>query len=608
MTKEQREELSEIESLYNRFLKATQAKNSRVIGDLFKELALREDILKAWVEASFMFNEEELAYIKNLQDRVDNTMKPYFDTLVKKACTDFVKFFADLNRGANGIAIKLTPTQLQFVYFLLDRVIRKADIKDLYTIVCSRGFGKSFLVAGVATFLFFNWDKYLVKELRYFDFQIAIVTEMEKHLTSTRTNCKKNIINLIASDGYGNYKVKRNNDEMLEVYRDEKPFATIYFRLSSVSTEGLHVNVSLVDEAKFIERSCFDTSILPILNGRSGSMFMISSADENYTYFQEIHEKNLEVFEGKGRKNFFITDLDTLCKERPSYLIAVQRAERQLGRDSIAFKTQYMNMFLAKKSSSFFNVQEAHRRGLLQPTSDFFAYTNPVVFGIDFATTGSDSSLLTIKSVEGYGGSNRTTRTIDVICLNPTRTENVLSQLRNIYDYIKMYRPKSIALDTTGLGNGADKMLIELMFNDEMIDELPIYYKYVFPVVFSKTKKNEVLNLYHQRLEEGLEIFPLIDEGLIKNLDDMKRMYLNSYRNYYSLDYMSIKLLYEHHIFVKDIIKDEETMTEKIIWGNKMGSGYHDDTIYSSALASYALHMFPDLGIEEVTNTMYITH
>lgn len=341
---------------------------------------------------------------------------------------------------------------------------------------------------------------------------------------------------------------------------------------------------------------------------------MMSSASATRCFFQDICEKNYkneidnETYASKslnwGDKGFeivsttlFVRHFKSMISENYNYVSGVESMLNSCNGDENApeFLSQYHNIFSNKVASDFYNIPLLIERGIFNPIEKY-KYINNVKYvllaGVDCASSGEDASTLTIKAFENKIGIDRDSWIIEKICLNPNRDpigESIYEQMKIVARYIIDYKISGVAIDITGIGSGAHGYLEQHLKNMRADG---FNYKYIMPVYFAPKLRHDILENYHNRIQSAKENFGKLP---FTEIDDewMKKQYFTSYFKYSPID-MDIKFCFEHYSFAR-IEETNEKGDKKITYTTAGSRKIHDDTVFSSALASYLIIEYPNI-------------
>jgi len=565
-----------------------------------KTLSKKENEIKAVLSFDEDYATHEITYCENLKLKVEYILDPVFEKIIDSAFKHYIQWFEDVN-NFDDKGISLTPTQMKMVYWMMYKIIRKKSMDDIYTVVMPRGGGKSFIIASLAVFFSYFHNEYCInkKDDKY---SILITSPSDNNLSQFLSYIR-DFVDKANQRTTTNISVSRNNDELIRLKNNDILFSEIYFRLAGKTAkniEGVHVDLLLGDEFKMVEKASWDTSILPCLNGKNGLPVCISSTDEFYTFFQSLCEENIRLENIDGEKRHFQGNVTKLAKERPEYALSVSRAKKQLGEHSIAYRTQYGCEFIGKKKQGFFNYEALDDIGVFKNyynNIDLFL-NNPkyvLILGWDYAPI-HDNSMLTIKALEEESGTLRKLHFVRQVVLNQSRDvqiDTIKEQVRRTIDVIKEYNIQAIALDATGAGANLRNILIDELLEREDVD---IDFNKIIEVKFCLQNRIDILDNYSNRLNSGVEILFEIPE-YIRNSENLKRMY-NYVENNFDDESEVIRFLYEHNRFnrTSEILKSGK---KNIIYKQAAEYKLKDDTIFSSALATHLLTLFPKLSYIE---------
>ena len=603
LSKEFKENLKQLSTLVTQFYETPEPAKIGVIRQLARD---RETICAIYVEQDTkrkstgidVYTKEEMLMISEIDDRIMRILTPIFDKLIKSCINDFNKWMKEVN------CLSPYMYQLQTVHQLIKIVITRSRPDIIYTLLISRGGGKSFSLSGFSSFFQTHWDKYILHNKNQ-DYGIAISTYVDKQLDEFRKNVKGNLANHFNYyKGNTNLKIILNNPDEIVIYKNGRPYSKCMFRIATSSMESVHADLLLADEAKFYPRSNLLTSVIPCVGGRTGIKILISSAHEYYSEFQGIVERNIRDYKKDGIVRHIEFHWEKMTKYNPSYLMTVMSALSAVdgNRNDPNFATQYDNKFLSKGGSSFFNMQYMKDIGSALEYNPLI-YMNDnytIVGGWDIAVTG-DNSLLTFKAIPNGVGENRKSFLIAQILMNQSKSEAVditPKQVPRIVELMALYNCKAIVVDCTGLGNGADILLKEEVrrsldsFKQGFDESNIIGFKY------GEKNKVDLLDFYLNRLKGGMEVLPLVHDFTQIDADDSyseavyKQMYNLGGDELYP---QMVRFYVEHKHFNKKVEFNEYTKATKTIYVQANYKWLHDDTIMSSAKASWCLRLFPHL-------------
>lgn len=252
------------------------------------------------------------------------------------------------------------------------------------------------------------------------DYVILITAPFDKQLASFK-NYIGDLIDVskgigIISDSYkisseSNLVQTRRNDSEININRDNgAKYGIIYYRLGANSAEGIHSNVAICDESKFLTKQSIQTNLLPCVGGRNGVFVMLSSAHDKWSQYQDYVELNMQkdlddahtlntrcirsgsMEDGNlcfnGRR-LFVQHWSQMIKYNNLYAMTVQRALSAVdnNRNEESFATQYDNKFLSIKSASFFDINALKKDGQVFKHYDINKYINNtnycIIAGVD---------------------------------------------------------------------------------------------------------------------------------------------------------------------------------------------------------------------------------
>ena len=345
---------------------------------------------------------------------------------------------------------------------------------------------------------------------------------------------------------------------------------------------------------------------------------MLSSAHDKWSAFQDFVDKNMlsdrEDNEDKGTRciitgstetknlcfngrRHFQQHWDRMIDHNDEYAMTIDRALESVSqnREDPSFATQYDNLFLSKKSSSFFDLNELKELGIFKYYNPHEFINNPkyvIVAGWDIAVTG-DVSDLTIKAIENGFGLDRKSHLLFRMVMNPSKSkqsDSVYNQIVPLLKWLKIYGVSAIAIDESGVGKSAGNYLSERM-RSEMYTKL--FENNIFSIVFNNKNRFEILENYYNRLQSGLEIMPIIPESWY-NDETLRNIYIANKDNL-GEEACWIRFVHEHVRFGRTEILNERTNMMTVDFRQTNERYIHDDSLFGSALASACLLLNPNV-------------
>lgn len=573
---------------------------------IYKKIAMeREVICAAYVTQETMqqsgikhYTEEEMNEVKSVDQIAMQIMEPVYDRLSKQMLKDAIKWISKVS-GLNPYMY-----QKQTVYQVIRMMVYRSRPDIIYTLLISRGGGKTFSLSWLAAFTLLYWDRYIY-HVKNMDYGIAVSTAVDKQLAEFKKNIRGHIETFFKMFGDSvDLSISAKNAEEIIIYKDGKPYSKCIFRIASPSMESVHVDLLLGDEAKFYSRQNLFKSVLPCVGGRTGIKVLISSADEYYCEFQRLVESNIKEYKKDNIIRHIEFHWENMIQYNPSYQITVMSQLKAVGgnRNDPTFATQYDNKFLSSGGSDFFDISTMLKCGYIkkwnpQPLMHSSKYV--CIAGWDIGVTG-DNSILTFKLAPNGQGESRDLILIASIVMNISKLEIrdiVAKQIPRIIETMIYFNCKAIMVDTSGLGNGADILLKEGIIKKihEFRDGFDI--SNVIGVKYSESSKVEMFNNYMNRLKAGLEILPHIQdiERLITDDNYCEVLYKQMYNvgGFDDLLPQMVRFYIEHKFFSKKIEYNEKTGASKIRYVQAPLAWLHDDTLNSSALCSQVLRERP---------------
>ncbi len=622
LSTKQLQELRDIEDLIVRI------QTNEDVDEEIRMLSVKHKVTKAYMTDVMrnMLSEEDYLKIETLNSKIWNILEPVYEKLTNMALVHMHQWYKRLKISSGELDPNMYEYQLELANWLLGAIIKNELNDSIYTLVVSRGSGKTYTLSIVGAFLLLHWDSYILHNVST-DYVICVTAPQDDQLASFR-----NYINefIDVSCGIGMVAEKESETSELDLVRIRKnvkeigvnrengaKFGTIYFRLGASSVEGIHANLTLNDESKFLKKKDIETSILPTVGGRSGSMVMLSSAHNKWSQFQEYVKKNKKddisdhaeygtrlIKTGSettrnlcfnGRRHFE-QHWERMIQHNSTYAQTVNRALNITGREDESFATQYDNLFLADKTSSFYDIETLKNLGAFVH-KDFYSYVNNanyvIIAGFDPAVT-DDNSSFTMKALDnGYGVSRKSVTLLNMV-LNTSRDktiDSIYNQCKTVADLVKIYNISALSVDESGVGKSACDYIMENLKRDRYTKLLA---KNLIPVVFNQHTRIDCLEFYYKRIQAGLENFALQYDEKWNNEDEMAIKYVKL-KDDFSDKACWFRFVFEHSKFARNEIMDEKAGMTKITFEQSYESFLHDDTIFSSSLASYCLNKNPSV-------------
>lgn len=619
----ERVQLLEIESIVERIMSSDDADED------IKILSSKHNIVKSYMTNIRMDNmkQEDVDYVREVNEKVWNVLDPVYDALIAMGKEHMNQWYKRVKVLSGAIDPKLYDYQEDLAEYLLEAIIRNELTDTIYTLLLSRGSGKTYTLSVVGAFVTLFHSSYILHNSST-DFVMIISAPTQKQLSSFYDNisdflsiCRANLIisaKQTDSSELGLVQVKDNTNEVQIHTNTGARYATIFYRIGADSIEGLHCNLLLSDESKFLSKRAITQNMLPTTTTRGGVFLMLSSASDKYCEFQEYCKKNKELdiedheeYGAKLRKlgsdetknlyfygrRHYQNHWEYMVRSDPKYMTAISTHLSAVNgnRDDVSFATQRDNLFLSRKSSSFFDINELEEINIFKRYNAMDYLNNPryiLVAGWDIAVTG-DISDLTIKAIDNGYGLDRKSTLIARFVINTTKSkqsDSVYNQIPTIMRYIKAYKISAIAIDESGVGKSAGDYLKEEIRKDRTctLDEYN-----VFSVVIGRKNRLEMLEFYYNRIQSGMEIFPPIPDHL-RSEDSQRHAYIDS-NGKYDEDSCYARFIHEHTKFGRIELEDESTKLIKIEYRQSNERYLHDDSIFGSGLASYCLILNPNI-------------
>lgn len=223
------------------------------INENIKLLAIRHNVTKSYLQdlRKPFLHEKDLKYIEDLNNRIWAILEPVYDNLSQLALEHMHQWYKRVRKASGEVDPKLYQYQLDLCYWLLSAIIKNELPDALYTLLVSRGSGKTHSLSVVGTFLLLNWETYVLHNSST-DWVLIVTAPQDAQLSSF-----KNYINELidVSKGIGiisdSYKISsemnlvqtKRNDTEININRDNgSKYGIVYFRLGSKQVESLHGN------------------------------------------------------------------------------------------------------------------------------------------------------------------------------------------------------------------------------------------------------------------------------------------------------------------------------------------------------------------------------
>lgn len=636
-------DLSEIQHLINKYRSLENTKENQLHrNELIKMIAVRHVTTKGYMtpEVQKFLHPEHIELVRDLNTKIWGILKPVYDGLTNMAVEHCEKWFISLMKKKGLPNPKMYGYQKDLAGWLLSAIIKHELPEAIYTLVISRGSGKTYTLAIVGFFLMLFHDKYIIHN--GFGDYVEICTAPQEEQIQSFIKYFHEFLDLCTTREDISYVAQKESDEstlgLYIKYKSVKRIelmkttggshSTVFFSLGSKSIESKHGQLLLSDESKFLSKKVIHGSMLPTMGNRMGIFVELSSAHDEWSEFQNQVEQNIAMdkkdhdeFNTKclystwGDKELDINAVDKvktfngrrhfeqhwedMIMQNPGYATAVARELQAVGnnRDDREFATMYDNKFLSRKTSSFFDINDLSKEMPKIFESEHVSryINNPnyvIISGWDIGVTG-DSSVLTIKALESGFGENRKTKLLYLYLMNPDfdkKRDSVLRQCERVCKLIKIHNIQALTIDESGVGKSAKNYIVDILTHESYYDLMEDKIK---DLVITIANRGQLLEYYYKRIQSGLEIFQHIPKQWFEE-DYLKRSYMNCVKSA-KPDDMWVKFVHEHVKFTRAVIKDEKTGMTKLSFLQSEENYLHDDNPLSSALCSWNIYEYPDI-------------
>ena len=247
ISEEERKQLSQIECIIN------DIKCGVNVNENIKLLSIRHNVTKSYLQdiRKPFIDDEDMKYIEDLNMRVWTLLEPIYDNLSLMALEHMHQWYKRVKKSSGEIDPKMYKYQLDLAFWLLSAIIKNELPDALYTLLVSRGSGKTWTLSVVGAFLTLYHETYILHNASS-DYVLIVTAPQDVQLSSF-----KNYIGqlLDVSKGIGiisdSYKISSEsnlvqtvrNDSEININKDNgASHSKIYFRLGSKQVESLHGN------------------------------------------------------------------------------------------------------------------------------------------------------------------------------------------------------------------------------------------------------------------------------------------------------------------------------------------------------------------------------
>lgn len=367
--------------------------------------------------------------------------------------------------------IKLTPTQ----HIIAREFGRCSDSKD----VCSRGYGKTFLIALCAFAMCCLYPGTIVYVCSGTAQQATLVFGKLKELVDSNPNMAA--------------ELKSNGARSLVQLSKDK--GSCYFKNGSYMTSsalesarGLRAKIVIIDEALMLSQEDIDAIVKPLANFRrtisrtynfkdydSKFVAITSACEKNNTFYEDFKRVVREM--AQGNTGAFACALSYEAAIGDGITDEKFFMEEKARMSSQVFDMEYGSIFVgAMENSAFpYSLTEPCRTleyiELAQPKNSKSRY----VIGVDIATSaakGSDNTIISvIKFTERNDGSFMK-KIVYIRSMNGKGLDVLANEIRKIY-HKRFPNAERIVYDARGVGDAFSKFFIDPWLDVETGKEYP---------------------------------------------------------------------------------------------------------------------------------------
>lgn len=279
---------------------------------------------------------------------------------------------------------------------------------------------------------------------------------------------------------------------------------------SGDNIRGMTATILILEEAAFIKDVIVNQVLMPMVAATDGKVIKISTPF-GMNHFYKSYESN--------EWNSHIVTYKDPIKIGHFTEEFIQEQKRQIGEQSLEFRTEYGAEFIADQDNYFgFEliekcIYDVHTLFAPEPEKSYY-------LGLDVARYGSDSTVLTIIE---KGADNIPHKVVNLREINKASLDEVIE---DVYSLQQVWKFKKIYVDETGLGAGVLDLLKKRM--GEQSKSIPTSSKIqytsrdiVVGVTFTIKSKLDIYSHLKVLMEQGRMLFPN-NKRLIFQLRDFK--------------------------------------------------------------------------------------
>jgi len=367
--------------------------------------------------------------------------------------------------------IKLTPSQ--------KIIVRQFGRCDDMSVVCSRGYGKTFVIALAAFAMCCLWPGTTVMVCSATAQQATLVNGKIKDLVERNENMRKEL----TRNGARSYVRISKNDSLCEFKNGSRIQSQA---LSSV--RGTRAKIIVIDEALLLNLEDLEAALQPCRNTRrqnvnfygaldfTSKSIKITSASPKANEFYGDFRRILADF-GNGRDKSFACSLsyETAIAEGLGDAEYFESERRRV--PSATFDMEYGSIFVGGSSNSVFPMdltdtcRNLYKIELLQPKNGKGRY----VIGVDIATSSAKGSDHTVVSVVKFTEKPDYTYSKKLVWMRSYEglpLDKLAEEVREIY-HVRFPNAEKIVYDARGVGNAFARFFLDSWIDPQSGKEYP---------------------------------------------------------------------------------------------------------------------------------------
>lgn len=355
--------------------------------------------------------------------------------------------------------IKLTHTQ-----HIIAREFGRCD--DMKT-VCSRGYGKTFLISLCAFAICCLYPGTIVAVCSGTAAQATLVFGKIKMLAEQN----KNIANELSSNG-ARTLVQLSKDKGKCSFKNGSTMES--FALDSM--RGLRAKIIIVDEALEMDQEALDAIVSPLKNYRrdisynysfkdfaSKSISITSACEKNNTFYEDFKRVVREM--SKGNRNAFACALDFHAAIDDGITDADYFEKERARMPASVFQMEYGSIFLGATNNSAFPYELTDRCRTLekieleQPKNSKSQY----VISLDIATSeakDADNAIISVVKYTEKSDGSFAKKLVNMRSFHGKGLDTLANEIRKVY-HLRFPNAVRIIYDARGLGDSFSKFLDE---------------------------------------------------------------------------------------------------------------------------------------------------